>query len=232
MKSREEKRWELMQEALAAEAAGKSPRLFASQRTLFGIPSALDEELARFAGQGNEAGAHGSRPEPPRAGKPCRIACDMTPVYDRASRVLLLGAMPSAPSREVGFPHSRPDDRFWEVLAALFDATPPYDADGRRAFLLDRGIALWYVLAECVIEGERRGSLAECVPNPIGTVLSRAPIRAVFCTGARATELYARHCQEATGVAAYELPSTGSESAGIPLARLVDAYRAVLPYLE
>ena len=44
----EDTKWEMIQSALAAESSGKSPRLFSSRRTLFGIPSALDEEMAKL----------------------------------------------------------------------------------------------------------------------------------------------------------------------------------------
>ena len=45
----------------------------------------------------------------------------LPPIYDEHSRVLILGTMPSPKSREVGFYYGHPQNRFWKVLADLFN---------------------------------------------------------------------------------------------------------------
>ena len=40
------------------------------------------------------------------------------PVYDRDSRILILGSMPSVKSREQQFYYGHPQNRFWKVTAA------------------------------------------------------------------------------------------------------------------
>ena len=47
----DERRWKLIQDALAAEASGKTLRPAVSQRTLFGIPSAVDEAIERIVAE-------------------------------------------------------------------------------------------------------------------------------------------------------------------------------------
>ena len=49
-----EKRWELLQQVLGAEARGETPRPFASQRTLFGIPSSVEVQIAEIVAQDEE----------------------------------------------------------------------------------------------------------------------------------------------------------------------------------
>lgn len=51
----EERRWKRMQEMLAAEASGKAPRPFVSQRTLFGIPSEVEKRIASIVAEDEEA---------------------------------------------------------------------------------------------------------------------------------------------------------------------------------
>ena len=51
MKSREEKRWELIQEVLGAEGRGDAPRVVSSQRTLFGIKSSVEEAIERIVAE-------------------------------------------------------------------------------------------------------------------------------------------------------------------------------------
>lgn len=51
MKSSEEKRWERMQQILAAEANGAERTCISSQRTLFGIKSHAEEVIERTAAE-------------------------------------------------------------------------------------------------------------------------------------------------------------------------------------
>lgn len=96
---------------------------------------------------------------------PERVAHPLRPVFDQRSRVLVLGTMPSPKSRETGFYYNHPQNRFWKVMAALFDEPLPASNDEKRALALRHGIALWDVLAECSIEGAADGTIAECVPD-------------------------------------------------------------------
>lgn len=53
MKTSEERRWERLQQQLAAEATGKAPVRLCSQRTLFGIPSHVDEVIGAVVAEEN-----------------------------------------------------------------------------------------------------------------------------------------------------------------------------------
>ena len=44
----DERRWKRLQEVLAAEAAGKEVRPLVSQRTLFGIPSTVEQQIQKI----------------------------------------------------------------------------------------------------------------------------------------------------------------------------------------
>lgn len=224
MGSRDDMNWQIIGNVLAAESSGKDPKLFASRRTLFGIPSALDQELARAEDLPSTA----ERTAAPSGVH--HVEHPLDPVFDGRSRVLVLGTMPSPRSRETGFYYNHPQNRFWRVMARLFEEAVPADNEAKRALMLRHGIALWDVLASCTIEGAKDASIAECVPNDIGYVLSRTPIEAVFCTGAKATELYRKHCERETGLPAVKLPSTSPANAAASLEDLVNAYRVILPY--
>ena len=47
----DEKRWKRIQELLAAEASGKTVRPTVSQRTLFGIPSTVEQTIERIVAE-------------------------------------------------------------------------------------------------------------------------------------------------------------------------------------
>ena len=50
----DEKRWKHIQEVLAADAQGKSPKPFVSQRTLFGIKSTVEEAIEQIVAEDEE----------------------------------------------------------------------------------------------------------------------------------------------------------------------------------
>lgn len=130
------------------------------------------------------------------------------PVYDKTSRVLLLGTMPSPKSREAGFYYGHPQNRMWKVLGQVFGEETPMGTEARRAFLLRHHIAMWDVLAACTIRGAEDSSIADAVPNDIRPILSEAPVEHIYTTGRKAFSLYRKYLQPVTGREAICLPST------------------------
>ena len=178
--------------------------------------------------------------------EPQHVEHAITPVFNEESEVLVLGTMPSPKSREVGFYYGHPQNRFWRVLAALFDEPaellmPERTRKGtgganaanadlatvnarRTDFLLRHHIALWDVLASCDIAGASDASIENVQVNDLAHIIDHAPIKAVFCTGAKAAQLYRRYCQETTGIPCVQLPSTSPANAAWNLERLAEAY--------
>ena len=154
------------------------------------------------------------------------------PVYDAHSEVLVLGTMPSPASREVGFYYGHPRNRFWRVMAELFDE-PLADTNERRADqALRNHIAIWDVLASCTIENASDASIRDAVPNDIARIIKETQVKAVFCTGAKSAQLYRRLVEESVGIPCVQMPSTSPANASKSLEDLVEAYRAILPHLH
>ena len=55
--------------------------------------------------------------------------------YRKDSRILILGTMPSPKSREAGFYYAHPQNRFWKVMADLFDEKPFENVQEKMDFL-------------------------------------------------------------------------------------------------
>ncbi len=153
------------------------------------------------------------------------------PVYDKDCRILILGSFPSVKSREARFFYGHPQNRFWRVLAALFDEEVPQSTVERRAFLLRHHIAVWDTVASCDIVGSSDASMKNAVPNDLSPILHAAPIRAVFCNGSLSYKLYETHNGHIT-LPHFPLPSTSPANAAWSLERLTDAWREILPYLS
>ena len=58
------------------------------------------------------------------------------PIYNKDSRILILGTFPSVKSRENQFYYGHPQNRFWKVLAALYDREPLATIEEKKVFLL------------------------------------------------------------------------------------------------
>lgn len=160
------------------------------------------------------------------------VTHEIQPVFDSRSRVLLLGTMPSPASREQGFYYGHPQNRFWRVLAAIFNEPAPRTIDEKRDMLLRHHIALWDVLASCEIEGASDASIRDAQPNDLARIFDVADIRAVFATGTKAGELYHKLIEPTLGVPCTTLPSTSPANAKMKLDDLTDAYgKALLPLL-
>ncbi len=158
------------------------------------------------------------------------IVHTIPPTFDENSRVLVLGSMPSPASRREGFNYGHPQNRFWRVMARLTDEPVPSTNARKRDFCLRHHIALWDVLAECDIEGASDTSIANPVPNRLMDIKRVAPIEAVFCTGAKAHDLYTRLCATEMGIPAVKLPSTSPANAAWSLGRLVEAYAPIFAH--
>lgn len=112
-----------------------------------------------------------------------KVAHEFGPFYDKDSKVLILGSIPSPKSREQGFYYGHPRNRFWPVLAALFGERIPQTVPERKDFLTRHNIALWDVLASCDIKGADDVSIRNPEANDMRLITESADIRAIFTTG-------------------------------------------------
>ena len=93
--------------------------------------------------------------------------------------------------------------------------------------MLRNHLAMWDVIESCSIEGASDASIKDVVPNNLSRILDAAPIQAIFCTGAKAYQLYGRYQAHSTGIPAIKLPSTSGANAAWSFERLVEAYQVV-----
>ena len=148
-------------------------------------------------------------------------------VYDRDSRVLLLGSIPSPKSREVGFYYGHPQNRFWKVLAHVLGEALPETIPQKKAMLKKHHVALWDVLESCTIIGASDTSIENAVPNNIGELVKSSKISHIFCTGGTAYRLYQKYCAKVVGIDAEKLPSTSPANCAVSFEQLTDAYKVI-----
>ena len=108
------------------------------------------------------------------------ITHPIPPVYDKNSRILILGSFPSVKSREEGFFYGHPQNRFWKVTSAVFGDELPKSVPEKKAFLLRNRIALWDVIGSCDIEGSSDSSIRNVIANDLSILLEEADIRQIY----------------------------------------------------
>lgn len=150
------------------------------------------------------------------------------PCYHRDSKVLILGTFPSPKSRAFGFYYGHPRNRFWGVLAEIFQEDLPMTIEEKKTLLMKHHIALWDVLAACKIRGASDSSITDPVPNDIVWLINRTEIRRIYTTGRKATDLYRKLSYPKTGIESIMLPSTSPANAAFSQADLVSAYQEIL----
>lgn len=150
------------------------------------------------------------------------------PVYDKDSRILILGSMPSVKSREQQFYYGHPQNRFWKVLSAVFGEVEPDTVEEKKAFLLRNNVALWDVVASCDIIGSSDSSIKNVRGNDMNVILSAAEIGTIFLNGGKAHELFLKYCGNDMKPKLVKLPSTSPANAAWSLERLTKAWREAI----
>lgn len=156
------------------------------------------------------------------------IAHPFPPLFDEKSEILILGSFPSVKSREQLFFYGHPQNRFWKVVSAVFDAAEPTTIAEKKQFLLSHKIALWDVIASCEITGSSDSSIKNVRANDISPILKRANIRKIFVNGKTAEKYYKKYTEKAVGRAAVCLPSTSPANAAWNIERLTTAWREAI----
>ncbi len=149
------------------------------------------------------------------------------PIYDKASRILILGSVPSVKSRENNFYYGHPQNRFWQVTAAVLGCPVPRTTREKTAMLIEHGTALWDVVHSCDIEGSSDASIRNVVPNRLEIITGSAPIERIYANGSMAGKLYMKYCRESIGMDITVLPSTSPANAAFGIERLIEAWRVI-----
>lgn len=149
------------------------------------------------------------------------------PLFNKESRVLILGSFPSVKSREQNFFYGHPQNRFWRVVAAVFARPVPHTVEEKKLLILSSGLALWDSIASCEITGSSDASIRNVKPNDLSLILNSCNIERIYCNGRKSHEMYEKYIEPQTGREAYCLPSTSPANAQWTLERLIDAWAVI-----
>lgn len=151
-----------------------------------------------------------------------------SPIIDKNSKVLILGSFPSVKSRQVGFYYGNPQNRFWGVLSEFFGEQIPSDVEGRKAFVLTHGVALWDVVDKSNISGSSDSAIdgKSSTFVDVKSLINEYDIKLIILNGKKAynifTEIYP-DCQ----IEYLYLPSTSPANVSFDKNKWLDALNKV-----
>ena len=158
------------------------------------------------------------------------------PIFDKNSKILILGSFPSVVSRKFGFYYANPQNRFWRVLAQILNAPPPASTEEKIKFLLAHRIAIYDAAISCEIKGSSDAKMTAVVPANLKSIFGGARIARVFANGGKAHEICEKYLKtqilNATGKGPVKLPSTSSANANFSFERLVREWKVVADTLR
>ncbi|MCH5197871.1 MAG: DNA-deoxyinosine glycosylase [Oscillospiraceae bacterium] len=150
---------------------------------------------------------------------------NIPPVYDKNSRILILGSFPSVRSRADEFFYAHPRNRFWQVISAVYECPLPCSVQDKKQLLLGNNIALWDVIARCSVTGSSDMSIKNAEPNDIGVIIRDANIQKIILNGKTAEKYYNRLVFPSTGIRCECLPSTSPANAAIKTEELIKIWK-------
>nr|WP_315061310.1 DNA-deoxyinosine glycosylase [uncultured Campylobacter sp.] len=158
------------------------------------------------------------------------------PIFDKNSKILILGSFPSVVSRKFGFYYANPQNRFWRVLAGILNTPLPESIDEKIKFLLAYRIAIYDAAISCKIKGSSDAKMTDVEPANLEPIFSGARIVQVFANGGKAHEICEKYLKtqilNATGREPIKLPSTSPANAKFSIDKLASEWLVITEALK
>lgn len=150
------------------------------------------------------------------------------PIEDSTSEILILGSMPSVVSLEkseyYGFKHNR----FWKIIAYVFNETFETYEDKKKC-LYKHKIALWDVIESCDRVGSSDANIRNVKCNDLETFVSKHPdLKLIVCNGKKSGSLYEKHFADKIHLPYQILPSTSNANRTIKENELFEKWKEIL----
>ena len=99
------------------------------------------------------------------------------------SEIIIFGSFPSPKSRSDGFYYGNKQNRFWKILASIYQVEVPADISSKKAFLMRNKIALYDVYEGLTIEGASDSSIKEAKVVDFTSLLKNTNIKRIYGNG-------------------------------------------------
>ena len=150
------------------------------------------------------------------------------PLGSKDANILILGSMPSVASLSKQEYYAHPQNRFWKLLAAIYD-TELVHYESKVACLQEHQLILWDVIAECERDGSLDSKIKKVSPNALIAYLQQNPnIQKIILNGQKAGKEYQKRYGTMITIPAAILPSTSPANATCSFERLLAVWKEAL----
>ena len=150
------------------------------------------------------------------------------PIIDSQSKILILGTMPGRESLEKQQYYGNARNQFWKIIYTLFEMDLEFDYEQRKKFLLDKRIALWDVIDNCIRKGSLDSDIKFERVNDFTAIFSKyTNLRKIFFNGKKAQDIYEKKVGiYIPGIVHETLPST-SPAYTISLIKKIEIWKKI-----
>lgn len=159
-----------------------------------------------------------------------KVKLNLKPIYNKNSKILILGSMPSIISRNNKFYYANKNNRFWKIINNLFN-TSLINTKEKIEFLITNNIAIYDIIEECEIKNSSDSSIKNIKLTDIEKIIKNSNIKCVFCLGKLTYKLYNKNFKY-LNINYYYLPSPSSANASYSLEKLIKKYKIIKEKLK
>ena len=149
-------------------------------------------------------------------------------VFDRHSKVLIVGLFPPKDSQQGKFYYNHSRNRFWKIMEQVFgfgEKDLQSNAESQEKFALDKHIAFCDIIK---INGNK---IDDIKPNNFYDILQVAQIKQIFVIGNEASRLFEQYypCLKFETLIS---SSNATNKSGYETPKLIEQYKAIRDVLE
>lgn len=151
------------------------------------------------------------------------------PIANKDACKLILGSLPGDRSLEMNEYYGHTQNRFWRVIATIFNESFPRDYREKQELLLRNKIAVWDVAHSAFRPGSLDSAIRNEMPNDINGFLIRHPkIQTICFNGKKAEAMYKKYFDKDTKKNYLSMPSTSPANAGCSMDQLITEWKKML----
>ncbi len=164
----------------------------------------------------------------------------LAPLFNSATRVLILGSFPSVKSLQLQQYYAHPQNQLWRLVFNAKSAHCPSkywmsSYESRSQHLLEWGIGLWDVYAACERVGSLDSAIQHAQLNDLASLRQRCPqLRAIAHNGgesykhAKTVDALLNRADPSMHIEVFKLPSSSPAHASWSFERKLQVWQSVL----
>ncbi len=135
----------------------------------------------------------------------------LEPIYDKNSKILILGSLPGVSSIKNNEYYYSPSNHFWKILKKIYKEDIIFNSyNDKLNFLKRHNIAVWDVIKCADREGSLDSNIKKEVYNDLISLIKNSNIQKIFINGQKAEKSLKKYMKDNNVIINYELLPSSS----------------------